>query len=202
MNRALRAATMGALLLSPIALSACGAGQVNQTAEQERDRVGGMNEAGNITLRAVTVEAPSGPSFQPGDDVELFGAIVNTGDEVDTLVSISGEGFEDARVLGSSTGVSQPSGTGGGLEIEIPREDTVFLGDDGAAVLLEDLTDGLTPGQSLELTLTFEQAGEVPVRALVETPDERDDREEFDFHHEEEGESDEREAAAGAGAGD
>jgi copper(I)-binding protein len=186
-NRALRAATMGALLLSPIALSACGAGQVTQTAQQERDRVGGMADAGTITLRAVTIESPSGGSFGPGDDVELFGAIVNTGDEVDTLESISGEGFEDARLLGGTTGVSEPGGSGSGLGVEIPRDDTVFLGDD-AAVLLENLTEELTAGQSLELTLTFEQAGDVTVVALVANPDERDDREAFDFHHEEEAE--------------
>src|SRR5688500_6382196 len=39
-NRALRAATMGVLLLPPVALSACSAGQVTQTATQERDKVG------------------------------------------------------------------------------------------------------------------------------------------------------------------
>ena len=36
---------------------------------------------------------------------ECWGAVVNNGDEADTLLSISGEGFEDARVLG---GLPQP----------------------------------------------------------------------------------------------
>lgn len=197
MNRALRAATMGALLLSPIALSACSAGQVNQTAEQERDRTGGRADAGTITLRAVEIEAPRGPALRPGEDVELSGAVVNNGDEADTLQSISGEGFEDARVLGDASGVSQSSGSGS-LGIEIPAGSAVYFGDDGASVLLEDLAEDLTPGQSLELTMTFEQAGEVTVRALVDLPEERDDREEFDFHHEE---GDEQEAAAGTGEG-
>jgi hypothetical protein len=52
-NRALRAATMGVLLLSPVALSACSAGQVTQTATQERDKVGAMGQVGDLTLRAV-----------------------------------------------------------------------------------------------------------------------------------------------------
>lgn len=198
MNRALRAATMGALLLSPIALSACSAGQVNQTADQQRDHTGGTAEAGSITLRAVTVEAPRGPALRQGEDVELSGAVVNNGDEADTLLSISGEGFEDARVLGDASGVSQSSG-GGSLGIEIPAGGALYFGDDGSNVLLEDLTEDLTPGLSLELTMTFEEAGEVTVRALVDTPDERDDREEFDFHHEEE--DVEGEASAGAGEG-
>ncbi len=196
MNRALRAATMGALLLSPIALSACSAGQVNQTAQQDRDRTGGMADAGTITLRAVEIEAPRGPALRQGADVELSGAVINNGDVADTLRSITGEGFEEARVLGDASGVSQSSGSGS-LGIEIPARSSVYFGDDGASVLLENLTEDLTPGQSLELTLTFEEAGEVTVRALVDLPEERDDREEFDFHHAEEG--DEHGAAAGEG---
>src|SRR3712207_9405987 len=43
-NRALRAATMGVLLLSPVALTACSAGQVPQTATQNRDKVGRSEE--------------------------------------------------------------------------------------------------------------------------------------------------------------
>jgi copper(I)-binding protein len=201
-NRALRAATMGALLLSPVALSACSAGQVTQTAQQERDRVGGTTDAGDIVLRAVTIEAPRGPSLGAGDDFELSGAIVNRADEADTLLSIEGEGFEGARLLGDATGVSQPSGGSGDLGIEIPRDDTVFFGSDGATVLLENLSEELTPGQALDLTLTFEQAGEVSVQALVDTPDERDDREAFDFHSGEGTEDEDHEAPAGAGSSD
>ena len=52
MNRALRAATMGVLLLSPVALSACSAGQVTQTATQERDKTGAQAQVGDITVRA------------------------------------------------------------------------------------------------------------------------------------------------------
>ena len=51
MNRALRAATMGVLLLGPLALSACSAGQVTQTATQDRDK------AGPQTRRAIRASA-------------------------------------------------------------------------------------------------------------------------------------------------
>ena len=51
MNRALRAATLGVLLLSSVALSACSAGQVTQTATQERDKTGSMAQVGDLTLR-------------------------------------------------------------------------------------------------------------------------------------------------------
>ena len=197
MNRALRAATMGALLLSPVSLGACSAGQVTQTAEQVRDKVGPMVDAGTITLRAVLLEHPTGGRYDAGDDAELLAAIVNTGDQADTLLSIEGEGFEDVRVRGADS--SEPSGR---LNIEIPRNGAVHLGDNGPTVLLENLTDDLTNGQSIELTMTFERAGEVRVRALVDNPERALKRgEAFDFHHGEGLEDEDREAPAGAGHG-
>ncbi len=206
MNRALRARTLGALLLTPIALGACSTGQVTQTATQDRDKAGPMADVANITLRSVVLEYPTSGSYDEGDDAELTAAIVNIADESDTLVSIEGEAFEEVRVLGGdATGVSDTSGSSGGdIDLEIPRDQTVFLGGDGPTVLLENLAEELTAGESIELTMTFEMAGEITVRALVDTPDEALERgEEFDFHQEEqEAGSDDREAASGAGNGE
>ncbi len=188
MNRALRARTLGALLLTPIALGACSTGQVTQTATQDRDKAGPMADVANITLRSVVLEYPTSGSYDEGDDAELTAAIVNIADESDTLVSIESEDFEEVRVLGGdATGVSDTSGSSGGdIDLEIPRDQTVFLGGDGPTVLLENLADELTAGESIELTMTFEMAGEITVRALVDTPDEALERgEEFDFHQEE-----------------
>jgi copper(I)-binding protein len=184
-TRALRAAILGVALFSPVALSACSAGQVTQTGTQERDKVGAMAEVGDITLRQVNLAFPRSASYEAGDDAELTMAVVNTGDEADTLISVEGEGFGDAEISdGSSTG----SGSG---ELELPPGETVFFGpDQNASVTLTDLTDPLTVAQSLELVLTFENAGEVTVRPTIATPGEEIEREEgFDFHHsEEEGE--------------
>jgi copper(I)-binding protein len=204
-NRALRAATMGALLLSPLALGACSAGQVTQTATQDRDKAGPQAEVENITMRAILLEYPSSGQYDEGDDAELRAAIVNTADEADRLVSIESEAFEGVRALGGDTNpVSAPSGFSTEVDVEIPRDETVFLGGDGPTILLENLSESLTAGESIELTLTFEQAGEVTVQATVDNPEEEVERgEAFDYHHEEqEGEADNREAAAGAGTGD
>jgi copper(I)-binding protein len=175
-NRALRAATMGVLLLSPIALSACSAGQVTQTASQERDKTGGQAQVGSLTLRQAALESPSGGVYEDGDDADLRLAIVNSGEEEDTLTGIEGEGFGDAEIDAD-----------GEDEIAIPADGTVFVGSDGdAEITLTDLDEGLTPGQYLQLTLTFEQAGDVDIRVTVATPDDEQDREEaFDFHQEE-----------------
>jgi copper(I)-binding protein len=213
-NRALRATTMGVLLLSPLALSACSAGQVTQTATQDRDKVGAMARAGEITLRQVVVEYPDGGAYEAGDDAELRIAIVNTSAEADTLVDISGEGFADAEIdtsgaAGPSTEIQSTTAPATGpatrsaapTELEITGESTVFIGGEGtSAITLTDLDEPLTTGQSVMLTLTFENAGEVTLQVPVATPDRELERgEPFDFHHEEEGTANEQ-GAEGEGA--
>jgi copper(I)-binding protein len=260
-NRALRAATMGALLLSPIALTACSAGQVAQTATQNRDKVGPEAAVGDITLRQITLAHPQDGLYEEGENAELQMAIVNTSTEADTLVGIEGEVFDGVLVSGQATAspavpgspsaepvattapaapttpgtapqTTAPEATpspgalptptvpaapstptaSSEVEIPVPAGSTVFLGGaSGATVELADLSEELTAGQSIEVTLTFEQAGEVTVQALVATPDRVVPREEpFDFHHEEgeegsEGAEDiarENESDAGGGTGE
>lgn len=188
MNRALRAAIVGVALFSPVALSACSAGQVTQTATQERDKVGAMAQAGDITLRQVNLAYPRSGSYDAGDDVELTMAIVNTGDEADTLVSVEGEGFGDAEISGATTGTATGTAASASDEIELPPDATVFVGpDEDVTITLTDLDESVTVGQHLSLVLTFENAGEVTVQATVATPGEALEREEgFDFHHSEE----------------
>jgi copper(I)-binding protein len=175
-NRALRAATMGVLLLSPIALTACSAGQVTQTSTQERDKTGGQAQVGSITLRAAELESPRGGVYEDGDDADLALAIVNGGQDDDTLTAVEGEGFADAEIDAD-----------GEDELVIPADESVFVGSDGdAEITLTDLDEGLTVGQYLDLTLTFENAGEVDIRVTVANPDEAEEREEaYDFHQEE-----------------
>jgi copper(I)-binding protein len=226
-NRALRAATMGALLLSPIALTACSAGQVTQTATQNRDKVGAEAQVGSVTLRQVTLEHPDEGRYEAGDDAALTMAVINSGNEADTLVGIEGEGFDGVLVSGQasaapavpgSPSASAPAAGGTAttttpaagattaaptaasrVDIPVPGNSTVFIGGESdLTVELADLTEELTAGQSIELTLTFQQAGEVTVRAMVANPDRVLPREEgFDFHTEEESEEQDTEVAGG-----
>jgi copper(I)-binding protein len=178
-NRALRAATTAVLLVSPLALSACSAGQVTQTATQERDKVGAMGQVGDLTIRQVEFLSPDEGFYEAGDDAELQLAVVNTGEEADTLVEVSGEGFGDVEYDTGSTGSSDDG-------IEIPADSATFIGEDALGITLTDLDEALTAGQYLELTFTFENAGEITLRVTVSTPEEALERgEKFDFHHEE-----------------
>src|SRR3954469_19383263 len=104
---------MGVLLLSPVALSACSAGQVTQTATQERDKTGAPAQVGDITPRQGRLVSPRGGTYERGDDAELQLAIVNGGTEDDTLVSVDGKGFSSAEISsgGSSSSASSSFGS-------------------------------------------------------------------------------------------
>jgi periplasmic copper chaperone A len=51
--------------------------------------------------------------------------------------------------------------------IEVPAGQSVELKPGGYHIMLIDLTRDLTPGQSVQLTLTFQRAGKVPVTASI-----------------------------------
>jgi copper(I)-binding protein len=102
-NRALRAAAIGVLFLGPVTLSACSAGQVNQTALQVRDKVGTTVKIGNLTLRQVELAYPKSGRYGVGDEAVLNMAIANEGGQADTLTSISGPGFQGVRVTGTGS---------------------------------------------------------------------------------------------------
>jgi copper(I)-binding protein len=190
-NRALRAAIVGVALFSPVALSACSAGQVTQTATQDRDKTGAMAQVGDITLRQVQIAYPRGGSYDAGDDAELTLSIVNTGQEPDTLVSVDGDGFRSAELTGTSSAVNSagsPSGTttvATSDEIEVAADTSVFVGSDDLTITLTDLDEPLTVGQYVTLVLSFENAGDITVRATVANPSQEVERGEgFDFHQE------------------
>lgn len=117
MNRALRAATVGVLLLTPVALTACGAGQVSQTATQIRDKTGPAAQVGDLSLRQVMLAYPRSGQYSSGDDAVLNMSIANSGPEDDALIGISGDDFSGVKVTGSgvpSATSASPSGASPG----------------------------------------------------------------------------------------
>jgi copper(I)-binding protein len=187
-NRALRAATVGVLLFSPVALSACSAGQVNQTSTQLRDKVGPQVQVGDLELRGIQLAYPQDGSYVAGDDAELQMSIVNSGSEDDALTGISGTGFSQVRVTGSSSGTvvaaspsaaatttpppapATASGGGRAVDITIPANSSIFLGENAPTITLVSLGQDLTPAETMDLTFTFERAGKVTIPVPVAVP--------------------------------
>jgi len=115
-NRALRAATIGVLLIAPVALSSCSAGQIPQTSTQNRDKVGAGATIGAIVLREVKLPFPAGGTYSSGGDAELSAAIVNGGSEADTLVGVTGNDFTGVRQAGTGASpLSSSSSSSSGL---------------------------------------------------------------------------------------
>ena len=90
-------------------------------------------------------------------------AIVNSGSEDDALTGISGTGFSQVRVTGSASGTvtattsaAAPTSTAAAagpraLDITIPADSSVFLGENAPTVTLVSLGQELTPAQTLPL---------------------------------------------------
>ncbi|MCZ2803952.1 copper chaperone PCu(A)C [Modestobacter sp. VKM Ac-2983] len=188
MNRAPRAAVMGVLLLTPIALTACSAGQVTQTATQEPN-VGNQADLEDLQLRALTLPYPTGGQYASGSDARLVGAIASTGLEGDTLVSIEGEAFDSVEVIDPDAAELAADGsTSEDLGLTIPPNGILYLSSgDGPTVALVDLAETIGAGEAIDVTFTFEEAGEVTIPVPVGVPTRDLPRgEEFDFHGEEE----------------
>ena len=189
MNRALRAAAMGALLMSPVVLSACSAGQVSQTATQEQN-LGNSADVGALSLRGLQLPYPTGGLYPAGGDARLVGTVASTADADDTLVAVEGDAFDSAEIVDPNAPSAAAAGTTGtgSLDLTVPGGGALFLGNGaGPAVTLVGLSEELTVGEYVDVTFTFEQAGEVTVPVPVGVAARDLPRgEPFDFHPEEE----------------
>ena len=189
MNRALRAAATGVLLLSPVALTACSAGQVAQTATQEQN-LGNSTDVGALNLRALELPYPPGGVYRTGDDARLLGAVVSTADGDDTLVSVQSDGFTSVEVVDPNAATPAAPATGSGsLALTVPAGGTLYLGNGtGPSVTLVGLTKDLTVGQYIDVTFTFQHSGQVSVPVPVGVAARDLPRgEPYDFHPSEEG---------------
>ena len=187
MIRAPRAAAIGALLLAPVALSACSAGQVTQTNTQEQN-FGAQMDLGEINLRALELPYPTGGTYPSGSEARLLGAVVSTADTEDTLVGISGEAFEDVEVVDPNAEEPADGAAPAGISLPVPADGTLFLSNgQGPAVTLVGLSEELGVGDYVDVTFSFSESGDVTVPVPVGVSQRDLPRgEAFDFHPEEE----------------
>jgi copper(I)-binding protein len=178
---------MGVLLLSPIALAACSAGQVAQTATQEQN-LGSSADVGQLHLRALELPYPTGGEYTSGANARLLGAIASDAATDDTLVSIEGAAFSSVEIVNpspsSTAGTGTGTGSGSGSGLTIPAGGTLFIGNgNGPSITLVGLSAPVGVGQYVDVTFTFQQAGAVTVSIPVATAARDLPRgEPFDFH--------------------
>ena len=154
-------AVAGAVLVLP----GCGNAEPDPTlsddpAEVEGGAVGPdvrLND--DVGLQQVQLEYPVDGVYQAGEDARLFMAVTNSGGEPVTLTEISGPDFGGIRV---------ETAEGQGLPLTVDANDNLYVGAEGPpAVTLLDLGRELRSSQSIPVTFTFDEAGEVTVDVPV-----------------------------------
>ena len=110
----------------------------------------------DVTVQDVELAFPEDGVYRAGEDAALYVGITNTGTEPVALVGVAGPDFGDVVVTP-------------GLPLEVPADDNLYVGAEGAPTIrLVDLGDQLRSSESIPVTFTFAEAGEVTVEAVVD----------------------------------
>ncbi|RVW06808.1 copper chaperone PCu(A)C [Rhodococcus spongiicola] len=168
-----RVATAVALAAgATLVLSACGAGQISQTATQVAAVNGNKADVNDIAMRNVHVVYPNSEeySLEPGGDVQLAFTAINLSEhQTDELTSIATD-FAGSVTIDDLDGTleirPQQALGAGNPDVTVPEEapETLSLID----VTLEDITEDVRPGLTFPVVFTFENAGDVVVQVPVD----------------------------------
>ncbi len=156
--RAARAAVALACLLP---LAACGQDDdapLEVPGPEVRGGNAGVDEPVNddVTVQDVELAFPEDGVYEEGEDAELYLGITNIGQDPVTLTDVSGPDFAGVEV------------TDGELPLEVPANDNLYVGAEGApTIVLQGLAEQLRSSESIPVTFTFGEAGEVTVEAVV-----------------------------------
>lgn len=174
-RRRLAAAVAGTALV----LTGCGGGEEpdpvlsDDPAEAEGGAAGPdvrLND--DVGLQQVQLEYPLDGVYEVGEDARLFMAVTNTGGDPVTLTDISGPDFGGVRV---------ETAEGPGLPLTVDAQDNLYVGAEGPPdVTLLDLGRELRSSQSIPVTFTFAEAGEVTLDVVV-SAEGQDPTPPFDF---------------------
>jgi hypothetical protein len=103
--------------------------------------------------------------------MEMAGAaymtITNETGQADALISVATDAAANPEIHQTTEDASGMMGMHPVERLDIPAGGTVTLEPGGFHIMLINLTGELVAGSTIELTLTFEQAGEVTVTAEV-----------------------------------
>ncbi|QNG17391.1 copper chaperone PCu(A)C [Rhodococcus triatomae] len=171
-----------------LTLSACGAGQVSQTASQASAVNGNTAQLGELALRNVHVVYPDSEeySIEPGGTAILSFTVINeSNDTDDRLVDISTD-YASEVVIDEQVGslvipaqtllTAEPGVNVEDVEAALEALEQAETGtsEDAAVpvdvlvVELENLNEGVRPGLTFPVTFTFENAGTVTVEVPVD----------------------------------
>ncbi|WP_224387822.1 copper chaperone PCu(A)C [Pseudonocardia sp. ICBG1293] len=163
------AGVAGAVALTGLLISGCGAGQISQTALQVAAVNGANATVGSVDLRDVQIAyptAPAGPDalYRQGGAAPIVATLVNTGTVADRLLSVTSPAAASVQVEGDATMpqdialVSQ-----GNLQLSPTNAKRVQL-------VAEGLTRPVPAGAQVPMTFVFERAGSVTLTVPTGVP--------------------------------
>lgn len=167
------AAALALLAGGALALTACGAGQISQTATQVAAVNGNSADVGDIQLRNVHVVYPTSEeySIEPGGTVELGFTAINANTSVaDELTGISSPEAQVTIVDEAEAGSNQiapQTALGAGSPADVQLDDPL-LPIQLIKVEMADISENVRPGLTLPVTFEFANAGEVVVNVPVD----------------------------------
>lgn len=108
-------------------------------------------------------------SHMGGGTSAAYLTLRNNGEEADRLINVHSEAAEFVELHASQTteGVTSMEKVDG---VEIPAQGTVVLEPGGMHIMLIGLKKDLKPGDTIRLTLEFEQSSPIEVQAEVRLP--------------------------------
>ena len=191
LGRHRRVATTLALLAGgALALTACGSGQISQTATQVAAVNGNSADVGDIQLRNVHVVYPNSQeySIEPGGTVELGFTAINSNSAVaDELTGISSPEAQVTIVDEAESGsneIAPLTALGAGSPADVQLDDPL-LPIQLIKVEMADISENVRPGLTLPVTFEFANAGEVVVNVPVDAGHELERSEEAVTEHNE-----------------
>nr|WP_314142653.1 hypothetical protein [uncultured Rhodococcus sp.] len=167
------AAALALLAGGAFALTACGAGQISQTATQVAAVNGNSVDVGDIQLRNVHVVYPTSEeySIMPGGTVELGFTAINSNPSVaDELTDISSPEAQVTIVEEAESGsneIAPLTALGAGSPADVQLDDPL-VPIQLIKVEMADISENVRPGLTLPVTFEFANAGEVVVNVPID----------------------------------
>jgi periplasmic copper chaperone A len=161
-----RTAAGGALLV--VVLAACGAPGTTPGVPASGSPTAAAPSGGTSAPRTVPLVSDAWVRPPIGPDRPAGGYLTITGSAIDDALTGAASPVAGRVELHETTAdASGMAAMHPVHRLEIPAASTVTLAPGGYHLMLMDLTERLEPGTTVDITLTFEGAGEVTVQAEV-----------------------------------
>jgi periplasmic copper chaperone A len=158
----MRMPSNGSVLVRPVVLIVIAMLSVGACSSSGSSAGASAAAGATVSISDAWVRPPMGPNLPAAGYLTITG-----GDAADALVAAKSPIASDVQIHETMAGGSGMTGMQPVDQIDVPAGGTVKLEPGGYHLMLMGVTDMPAVGSKVQLTLTFEQAGDVVVEAEV-----------------------------------